>query len=84
MVNRVRALDRSSRMLAVGMISPGPMLELNPLLSSLYPDMTIATELRTEEELLEGLNQGIYQMIIHWNKVSKRYQVGDRHGRADT
>ena len=64
MVNRVRALDRSSRMLAVGMISPGPMLELNPLLASLYPDMTIATELRPEEELLQGLNQGIYQMII--------------------
>jgi DNA-binding transcriptional LysR family regulator len=69
MVNRVRALDRSSRMLAVGMISPGPMMELNPLLSSLYPDMTIATELRTEEELLEGLNQGIYQMIILNHKL---------------
>ena len=69
MVNRVRALDRSSRMLAVGMISPGPMMELNPLLSSLYPDMTIATELRTEEELLHGLNQGIYQMIILNHKL---------------
>ena len=69
MVNRVRALDRSSRMLAMGMISPGPMLELNPLLASLYPDMTIATELRTEEELLEGLNQGIYQMIILNHKL---------------
>ncbi|MBR6889828.1 MAG: LysR family transcriptional regulator, partial [Clostridia bacterium] len=69
MVNRVRALDRSSRMLAVGMISPGPMMELNPLLSSLYPDMTIASELRTEEELLEGLNQGIYQMIILNHKL---------------
>jgi len=70
MVNRVRALDRSSRMLAVGMISPGPMLELNPLLASLYPDMTIATELRTKEELLEGLNQGIYQMIILNRKLN--------------
>ena len=69
MVNRVRALDRSSRMLAVGMISPGPMMELNPLLSSLYPGMTIATELRTEEELFEGLNQGIYQMIILNHKL---------------
>ena len=69
MVNRVRALDRSSRMLAVGMISPGPMLELNPLLASLYPDMTIATELRMEEELLEGLDQGIYQMIILNHKL---------------
>ena len=36
MISRVRALDRSSRTLAVGMISPGPMMELSPLLSSLY------------------------------------------------
>lgn len=65
MVSRVQALDRSARTLAVGMISPGPMLELNPLLSSLYPDMTLATELRGEEALLQGLERGIYQMIIH-------------------
>ena len=64
MISRVRALDRSSRMLAVGMISPGPMLELNPLLSSLYPDMTLATELRAEEALLQGLDRGDYQLII--------------------
>ena len=31
--------------------------------------MTIATELRTEEELLEGLDQGIYQMIILNHKL---------------
>ena len=64
MISRVRALDRSSRMLAVGMISPGPMLELNPLLSSLYPDMTLATELRAEEALLQGLERGDYQLVI--------------------
>ena len=64
MIARVRALDRSSRTLAVGMISPGPMLELSPLLSSLYPDMTISTEVRSEEELLQGLRIGSYQMII--------------------
>ena len=64
MIGRVRALDRSSRTLAVGMISPGPMMELSPLLSSLYPDRTIATELRTEEELVQGLRQGMYQMIL--------------------
>ena len=64
MISRVQALDRSARMLAVGMISPGPILELTPLLSSLYPDMTLATELRTEEALLQGLDRGIYQMIV--------------------
>ena len=64
MITRVRALDRSRRTLAVGMVSPGPMMELSPLLSSLYPDLTIATEVRGEEELLQGLRIGSYQMVI--------------------
>ena len=55
MITRVRALDRSRRTLAVGMVSPGPMMELSPLLSSLYPDLTIATEVRGEEELLQAI-----------------------------
>lgn len=64
MVHRVCALDRSARTISVGVISPGPMFELSPLLSSLYPEMTIATEVRQQEQLIHGLKRGIYQMII--------------------
>lgn len=70
MINRVRALDRSARTITVGAISPGPMMELTPILSSLYPDMTIATEQRTEELLLQGLRTGNYQMIILNHKLT--------------
>ena len=76
MITRVRALDRSARTIAVGMISPGPMLELSPLLSSLYPNLTIATEMRGEEELLSGLRQGIYQMIILNREIEDETVVG--------
>lgn len=64
MLQRVRALDRSSKMITVGTISPGPMFELSPLLSSVYPAKTITTEIRTEDELIQGLTDGTYQMII--------------------
>ena len=64
MIQRVRTLDRSSRMITVGAISPGPMFELSPLISSVYPSKTITTEIRTEDELIQGLTDGAYQMII--------------------
>ena len=65
MIDQVRALDRSKRMITVGTIAPGPMFELSPLLSSIYPDKTISTEVRKEEEeLLQGLADRTYQMII--------------------
>ncbi len=64
MIQQVRTLDRSSRMITVGAISPGPMFELSPLISSVYPSKTITTEIRTEDELIQGLTDGTYQMII--------------------
>lgn len=76
MIARVRALDRSARTIAIGMISPGPMLELSSLLSSLYPEFTIATEMRSEEELLQGLRHGLYQMIIINREIEDETIVG--------
>ncbi len=64
MLLRVRSLDRSSRMIMVGAIAPGPMFELSPLLSSIYPAKTVSIEIRNEEELISGLSDGTYQMII--------------------
>ncbi|MBQ6503280.1 MAG: LysR family transcriptional regulator [Flexilinea sp.] len=60
MINRVREHDRSKRMINVGTIAPGPMFELSPLLSSIYPDKTISTESRQKEELINGLYEGTY------------------------
>lgn len=39
-------------------------MELPSILSSLYPDQTISTEVRDEETLLNGLRDGVYQLII--------------------
>ncbi len=64
MFSQVRQLDRLSKTIAVGSIAPGPVMELTPLLTNIFSGMTVSTELKNEEELLQGLKNDIYQMII--------------------
>ena len=64
LVARVRALERSRRTILLGSCAPGPLLELSSLLSSLYPEQTVSTEIRDEASLLDGLTQGTYQLVI--------------------
>ena len=64
MVSRIRTLERSRRTILLGSCAPGPLFELPSLLAGLYPEMTISTEIRGEDVLLEGLRDGIYTMVI--------------------
>ena len=64
MVSRIQAFDRSQRTILVGSCAPAPLWEIPPLLSDLYPDRTISSEMRENEVLLQGLRDGIYQLII--------------------
>lgn len=64
MVMRVRAFDRSQKTLLLGFCAPVPQQELVSMASSLYPEMTIASELRGLSELTEGLQNGTYQAVV--------------------
>lgn len=64
MVERIRALDRSRHTITLGSCAPVPLLQLTPLLSQAYPDMTIASEIKKEDTLLRGLSENIYQLIV--------------------
>ena len=68
MVVRIRTLERSRHTILLGSCAPGPLFELPSILSSLYPDQTISTEIRDEGTLITGLKQGIYQQVILINK----------------
>ncbi len=62
---RLRLFDRSSRTLSLGACAPAPLWDLSPLLTRLYPQMTISTEMKNEdEELIAGLKGGVYQLIV--------------------
>lgn len=64
MISRIQAFDRSRRTILVGACAPAPLWEIPPLLSDLYPDMTISSEMRENDVLLQGLRNDVYQLII--------------------
>ena len=64
MVDRVQALDRSRNTITVGSSAPGPLMELVPMMTRVFSGTTISSELNTEEELLSGLSNGLYQFIV--------------------
>lgn len=64
MVSRIQAFERSRRTILVGSCAPAPLWEIPPLLSNLYPDMTISSEMRENDVLLQKLKDNVYQLII--------------------
>lgn len=64
MVERVRSFDRATHTLAVGACAPAPLWDLLPRLSSLYGRVTIGSEIRDSQVLIQGLNNGTYQIIV--------------------
>lgn len=65
MIRAVREADRRRRTFSYGAIAPAPMWTLTPLLSQLFPGQTVSADLQeTEASLVEGLNQGNYNLIV--------------------
>lgn len=64
MLERVRALDRARRTISIGACAPMPMMAAVQNAARLYPDMTISSECRDCEPLIEGLRTDLYQIII--------------------
>ena len=64
MIDHLRAFDLSRRTIRVGSCAPMPLWEILPALSSLYPAMTISSEMKEEEKLLQGVLDGTYQFIF--------------------
>lgn len=64
MVNGIRDYDRKRHTILVGSCAPAPLWEIIPALSDLYPNMTISSEMRDSEVLLQGLREEIYQLVL--------------------
>lgn len=64
MISRIQAFDRSQRTILFGACAPAPLWEIPALLSDLYPEMTISSEIRENDVLLQGLRNDVYQLII--------------------
>ena len=64
LVEQVRAFDRSQRTISIGSCAPAPLWELGSLVSQLYPEMTVSSEMKDPDVLLDGLQRDMYQFII--------------------
>ena len=64
LISRVQAFDRSQRTILIGSCAPMPLWDIPPVLSDLYPDRTISSEMRENDVLLQGLRDGVYQLIV--------------------
>lgn len=64
MISRIQAFDRSQRTILFGACAPAPLWEIPALLSDLYPEMTISSEIRENDVLLQGLREDVYQLIV--------------------
>ena len=64
MVRLVRSLYRSHRTIALGSCAPMPTYQIQSLLTQLYSDMTISSEIQDDETLLKGLLNDTYQLAI--------------------
>lgn len=71
MLRRVRDYDRANRTISIGSGAAVPIPNLIRRISELHPGMTISTELKKPPELMRGLQDKTYQLIL------LPYQPGD-------
>lgn len=72
MLERVRSLEYSNHTITYGSVAPGPNIYYPSILSGLYPDMEVTSELKNEEILLTGLENGTYQFIFLNHKINDK------------
>ncbi len=65
---KIHDFDRKNRTISLGLCAPAPMWSLAPLITDVYPHMSLQSEIEQEERLRLGLKQDNYQMIVLPNK----------------
>jgi DNA-binding transcriptional LysR family regulator len=80
---RVRAYDKANRTIAIGSAAAVEIPGLIQALTRRFPEKSISTELKMPDELIQGLEQNTYQLIIlpyvpESNSYSVR-KIGEEH-----
>lgn len=79
MKEHLQAFDKSNHTISIGSCAPAPMWNLTAEIPKLFPDMTIHSEMKSLDELEDGLKNDKYQIIIttyeinHPDIISRRY-----------
>lgn len=83
MVRAIRALERSRHTISIASCAPAPNVMLQRQLKQQYPQMQVTTEIRPEDELLDGLKRGEFQLVILAREVEQSglccQKIGTEH-----
>ena len=83
MINAIKSLERSRHTISIGSCAPAPHLIIEPELKKAYPEMKVTAEIRSEQELLDGLKRGEFQLIILTNAIIEKglrsQKIGTEH-----
>ena len=71
MSSRIRMLEKSRHTLTFGSVSPGPIKELVPMFSDIFPGMAIQAEMQDEKILMDGIREGAYRVIALHHPVDE-------------
>lgn len=80
MTTQLRNYDRSQRTISIGFCAPAPLWEIPPILSDIYPEMTISSEIKDTETLLQGLQDDLFQMIVLPHAIESEELICTRFG----
>lgn len=64
MVKQLNDYDRSKHTINIGSCAPAPLWNLSPIISNLYSEFTISADVKNTKQILDGFNNGLYQIII--------------------
>lgn len=71
MLAQVYAYDRALHNISFGVCSPDTILDVSPILTSLFPDLSVTTRMDSDDALLQGLDKGQYQMIVTSHELNR-------------
>lgn len=80
MIRLIRSIDRERHTISIGACAPAPAFTLSQRISILYRDMSVSSELRTNDELLHGLQSEKYHLIILPYKPSEKNYAVKKYG----
>ena len=69
MTNHLQTLEKSRHTISIGSCAPAPMWDLADKISKKFPNKTIQSEIKPIEELIKGLLDDKYQVIIANKKL---------------
>ncbi|MDD3220051.1 MAG: LysR family transcriptional regulator [Lachnospiraceae bacterium] len=64
MISALQAFERSQHTFSIGSCAPAPLWRITPVISRQYTDMTIQSDIKSQDALISGLYNDIYQVII--------------------